>query len=437
MPRSIARRAVAAGLVSAACALALPSLAPAADGTFSGCRASAASIQLLNSTPIETTVANAPGSPCIAETKSAGTPASGGTVSLGASSATTLVNTGGSSADARVADVGLNIAPGVAVGVSAVNAQASWSCVAGVPVPAGHSQVAGVTLLGATINIVAPDAPLTVNLGIAVLKLNQRVVTATSVTQTALELSIPLLGTRVVLGQSTASISGNPCTTSGVPNPPTETPPTTTPTPPSTTPPGSTGPGQTIFVPVPGFTAGGNTNGAVTPGSCATKRFVFNVRGRGMASTTYFLDGKRVKKVGRNVSSGLPVDPSKLSPGAHRIRAVVTFVGGKVKPKTINFSFLNCGGQGISIISPANFGRCANLKVTSTRAGAVFVGLYSGQKSIRAFAQALVTFTRPGVKRFCLPIPPGARTFIPRTTRKFATLTKVGGANFISRVRTS
>lgn len=186
---------------------------------------------------------------------------------------------------------------------------------------------------------------------------------------------------------------------------------------------------------VPGFTAGAGTNGAVTPGSCATRRFVFNVRGRGIASTTYFLDGRRVKRVGPNTSSGLPVNPSALSPGVHRLRAVTTFRGGRVRPKTLKLSFLNCGGTGISITSPANLNRCANLRVTSSRAGRVFVGLYSGRKSIRAFAQALVTFNRPGVKRFCLPVPPRARTFIPRTTRRFATLTKVGGRNFIVRVR--
>jgi hypothetical protein len=65
------------------------------------------------------------------------------------------------------------------------------------------------------------------------------------------------------------------------------------------------------------------------------------------------------------------------------------------------------------------------------------VGLRSGRKSIRAFAQALVTFRAPGTKRFCLPIPPRARTFIPFTTRSYATLTKIGGRNFISRIRTS
>lgn len=460
MSRSLARRAAAAGLVSAAMALAAPSLAPAADGTFSNCRASAASASILNGPAIEPTVANAAETPCVADRKSSGSPSTTGTLTLGTASAETTTDAARGTADARVTDLSINLSPGLLplnVDVSAANAQASYTCVGAVPVPASTSQVAGLQVNGAVVTIPDPAAPLTVELGVATIRLNQRVVEANRITQRAVVIESPLLGTRAVIGEVTAGIAGNPCTSSGQPNPPPPPgptpppppgtpppppgtpppPPGTPPPPPGTpgTPPASTGPGQTIVIPVPGFTAAFNTGGVVTAGACAQKRFVFNVKGRGIASTTYFLDGKRIKRVGRNASSGLPVNPSALSPGALRIRAVVTFVGGKVKPKTLNLRFLNCGGQGISILTPANFNRCANLRVTSRRAGKVFVGLYSGKKTIRAFAQALVTFTRPGSKRFCLPVPPRATTFIPRTTRRFATLTKIGGRNFISRVR--
>ena len=432
MSRSLARRLIAAGIVSAALALIAPSLAPAADGTFSSCRASATSVVLLGGAPLEPTVANAPGSPCVAEVRSTGTPSTGGTLALGAASAETTISANRVTADARLTDVGVNLLLLLNVGISAANAQVGYTCANGVPVAGAASQIAGITINGATLNIVDPTKPATIDLGpIAKISLNQTTVTANSITQRAIVIESELLATRIVIGEATASISGNPCTTGGVPNPPDGTPPPTT-----TTPPTTTGPGQTIFVSVPGFTAGFNTGGQVIAGACAQRRFTFNVRGRGLASTTYFLDGRRVKKVGRNVSSSITVDPSKLSPGAHRIRAVTTFLGGRVKPKTLNLSFLNCGGSGISILSPTNFGRCANLRVTSSRAGTVFVGLYSGRQSIRAFAQALVTFRAPGSKRCGLPIPNRARTFIPRTTRRFATLTKLTNP-FISRIRVS
>jgi hypothetical protein len=211
-----------------------------------------------------------------------------------------------------------------------------------------------------------------------------------------------LLNTRVVLGEATVDTKGI-CSKAGV----------------GVGTPGATEP-KTIFVTVPGSVAGLNTGGLI-PGSCLTKEKEIRVRGRGIRQVQFFLDGKRVKTVNRSQDSRYKLDPDKLALGPHRLRAVVVYQNRAIKNKTLNLAFQRCGPSGVDVPLTAQFGKCVNMRITAVRPGKVFVALYSGRDSVRAFGQKLITFTAPGTKTICLRVPNRAKNFNPRTTRLFAT----------------
>jgi uncharacterized repeat protein (TIGR01451 family) len=93
----------------------------------------------------------------------------------------------------------------------------------------------------------------------------------------------------------------------------------------------------------------------VTPGSarllgatgCQSRAFNARIRGTKMATVTFVLDGKVVKKV-RKVAAdakvvAFRVNPTKLRIGVHRLVVTVTFQSGSsTKPKTFRLSFQRC-----------------------------------------------------------------------------------------------
>jgi uncharacterized repeat protein (TIGR01451 family) len=83
------------------------------------------------------------------------------------------------------------------------------------------------------------------------------------------------------------------------------------------------------------------------PTGCAAKAFNARVRGTKIATVTFLLDGKVVKRFKKPLASGsyaLRVNPAKLRLGVHRLVANVTFQSGTgTKPKTIRLSFQRCG----------------------------------------------------------------------------------------------
>ena len=411
---------VATALASAGLALASAGTAAAADHFT--CRASAARIILLGGAPIEPVLANGADDPCVSETKSGTPPANGGAVSVGAAQAQT-VGEGQGSSSARVADVGVNLGPTLLplqILVQGVNAQASYFCQGTTLAFAGGSQVAGVSINGLQINIPDPNAPLDIDLSpILTIHLNQTVVSqqggVTDVTKRAVFIDSQLLGTQVALGEARAGVVGNPCLSGGgvpVPNPGTVT---------------------TIKVPVPLGSIAGISPGIV-PGACAQRPFTVTVRGRGIARTVFSVDGKTVAAVGKNNAPSFTLDPAKVAIGLHKVRAVSTFLDKNVKPKTMNFVFGRCGAI---IPSTAQFGKCANIRVTNTTPGTVFVKLTSGPKSVRLFGGHLFHFTKPGTRVVCFKIPLRARNATVGTTRKFTVAVKVGGKAFIRTIRIS
>jgi hypothetical protein len=92
----------------------------------------------------------------------------------------------------------------------------------------------------------------------------------------------------------------------------------------------------------------------ITPGSakllgptgCTSKAFSARVRGAKIATVTFVLDGKVVKRLRKPTSKGvyaLRVDPSKMRVGVHRLVANITFQSGsRTKPKTMRLSFQRC-----------------------------------------------------------------------------------------------
>src|SRR5438105_2710697 len=205
------------GALAGVVPLAVAGPAAAAGDRFS-CRASAARVILLGGSPIEPVLANAAADPCVSETHSGVPPQAGGAVSLGAAQAMTVAG-GQGSASARVADVGVNLGPSLLplqIGLSGVNASASYACQSGALVFNGSSEVLGVSINGLEIDIPNPGAPVDIELGdLLTIHLNQTVVSTrgdlTEVTKRAAFAESTLLATQIVLGEAIAGVAGNPC----------------------------------------------------------------------------------------------------------------------------------------------------------------------------------------------------------------------------------
>jgi len=84
----------------------------------------------------------------------------------------------------------------------------------------------------------------------------------------------------------------------------------------------------------------------VGPTGCQSRVFNARVRGSKMATVTFVLDGKVIKKVTntKNAASiAVRIKPSSLRLGVHRLVATVTFQSGSAtKPKTFRLSFQRC-----------------------------------------------------------------------------------------------
>jgi uncharacterized repeat protein (TIGR01451 family) len=93
----------------------------------------------------------------------------------------------------------------------------------------------------------------------------------------------------------------------------------------------------------------------ITPGTarllgatgCQSRAFNARIRGSKVATVTFVLDGKVVKKVKNTKNAtviSFRVNPSKLRLGVHRLVVNITFQAGSgTKPKTLRLSFQRCG----------------------------------------------------------------------------------------------
>ena len=85
------------------------------------------------------------------------------------------------------------------------------------------------------------------------------------------------------------------------------------------------------------------------PSGCVRASFMATVRGSRIAQVTYFLDGKRVKRIsadGGRVVARVRINPRAVSRGVHRVTAKVVFVSeSQTKTKTLRLSFQRCRKQ--------------------------------------------------------------------------------------------
>jgi uncharacterized repeat protein (TIGR01451 family) len=83
------------------------------------------------------------------------------------------------------------------------------------------------------------------------------------------------------------------------------------------------------------------------PTGCVARAFNARVRGTNMATVTFVLDGKVIKKVTNTKNASIVlarINPAKLKLGVHRLVANVTFrADTKQKPKSMRLSFQRCG----------------------------------------------------------------------------------------------
>jgi hypothetical protein len=79
------------------------------------------------------------------------------------------------------------------------------------------------------------------------------------------------------------------------------------------------------------------------PSGCVKQAFRARVRGRSIASVTFFVDGRKVKKVRRGGTFSLKVNPARYGLGRHKIVAVVRFTAAsETKARRLPLTFRRC-----------------------------------------------------------------------------------------------
>ena len=121
---------------------------------------------------------------------------------------------------------------------------------------------------------------------------------------------------------------------------------TTPETPPTTEPPASTPTGEQQVLPEEVVSGAARLRG---PSGCVAKRFTASVRGRQIQHVTFFVDGRKVKRVdakrGQRVFK-LGVSPARFGKGIHRVNARVVFkAASRTSAKTLRLSFQRCARQ--------------------------------------------------------------------------------------------
>lgn len=214
------RRIVAGVLASTMTMVAAVETASAQTGNFT-CRASVIRAELpTGTTLLEPVASNRPNNPCV--TDSDGLPSLNASV-LGVGIQASLLQSStsstasGATSTATVADVRVTQLLGTAVRARVASSTASVGCVNGSPSFSSSSQVVGLTVNGQP--IVVTGQPNQSVLG-GLIILNQRIVTADRITRRAVVVNLGGL-LRVVVAESIADVSGNPCAPPPPP-PPTE-----------------------------------------------------------------------------------------------------------------------------------------------------------------------------------------------------------------------
>ena len=208
-----------AALALAAASLAAPAAQAAAGDPFS-CRASLARTEgfalPINMEPV---VANAPNNPCVAEDAALLDPLNPLTISTVASVRALYAQTNldARSSEARSgAAVAVVTIPGApTITAYALTSQATATCGTGSGKPklSGSSNVLYVQI-GSDPALIDISDPQTIDIGVGTVYLNQQTTANDELTQRALRVVVPGVGT-VTVAESRADFHGNPCDTSG------------------------------------------------------------------------------------------------------------------------------------------------------------------------------------------------------------------------------
>jgi hypothetical protein len=119
------------------------------------------------------------------------------------------------------------------------------------------------------------------------------------------------------------------------PNTPPNTPPSVTP---DSVPPGTTPDGEVL--PETILSGRAQLRG---PSGCVKQAFKARVAGRSIASVTFYVDGRKVKKVGRGKAFTLTVNPARYGLGRHKVVALVRFTAASgTKARRLPLTFRRC-----------------------------------------------------------------------------------------------
>ena len=117
--------------------------------------------------------------------------------------------------------------------------------------------------------------------------------------------------------------------------PPPSTPPSVTP---DAVPPGTTPDGEVL----PESIVSGRAQ-LRGPSGCVKQAFKARVAGRSIASVTFFVDGRKVKTVGRGKAFTLTVNPARYGLGRHKVVALVRFTAASgTKARRLPLTFRRC-----------------------------------------------------------------------------------------------
>ena len=87
------------------------------------------------------------------------------------------------------------------------------------------------------------------------------------------------------------------------------------------------------------------------PSGCVKQAFTARVHGRSIASVTFYVDGKRVKRIVRGNASRLDRDaePARYGFGRHRVVALVRFRAASGTPaRRLPLTFRRCARQAVA-----------------------------------------------------------------------------------------
>jgi hypothetical protein len=178
------------------------------------CRASALRVNVL--APLisaEPVVANGPGDPCADDKRDLISVNLPPVAAVSVLPTETVVEPTYATADAAVATVQLNLAPALTVTAKVLTAHAEARCdpKTGAALLSGSSKILSLTVNG-TEYAVGANPNATIN-GLPLVKIvvNEQIFAPGKITVRALHVSVPLLGTDVVVSEAIADVHGNPC----------------------------------------------------------------------------------------------------------------------------------------------------------------------------------------------------------------------------------